>query len=133
MNLKMALGLVFSLLIAQTSQAVQIVCMGSYAGLYKFRASGELNSTHTRIRGNIALQVIGGGQTRNFTLIPTSSDIREGSYIRGTGRTTDGTGTGELSANFDEGSGSYPGTLHAQDGERNVTVNVTCGFYQSLN
>lgn len=117
-----------TLVLGSTSYANQVICDGTYV-VYRFHAQAYLNSTDTRVRGDVNVTVVGAGQTRNVVLSVSSSDIRAGSYIRASGKSPQGSGS--VDATYNPATELYHGILHGQDAERTYNVNVTCGIYRN--
>ena len=116
------------LLMAGTSQAAQIHCEGSY---FFYHMTADAESSGNQIIGDVNVTVTGGSSPVTMALTPSTSDVREGQYIRATGQSDKG--SGQLTTSYDASSKTYPGTLKANTTMGNANVRVVCTMTGSRN
>jgi hypothetical protein len=116
------------LLMAGTSQAAQIHCEGSY---FFYHMVAEAESSGNQIVGDVMVTITGLSSPTTMALTPSSSDVREGQYIRATGESDKG--SGQLATTYDAPSKTYLGTLKANTTMGNANVRVVCTMTGSRN
>jgi len=123
----LGLGLILSAT-GFAAHAGVVTCTGQYQGKYDFDMTAEIDNNY-KIVSDIEIVVHAGLFSKTLTMTPSTQDIQPGSFIRVSGTGTDATGT--LTANFDNRSRHYIGSLDAQTRDRAAAhVPVECNIDQ---
>lgn len=108
-------------------QAGQLNCQGNYL-FYHMTATAQTSGN--KVVSDINIKVSGLGAPKVAPLTPTSSDVREGTYLYVSAEGKDG--SGEITANYNAQTGTYQGTLKAQTSAGNANVQAECALTHNI-
>ncbi len=111
-------------MLGAVGQAGQVQCEGDY---FIYHMNAKAQSSGNKIISTIDIELLNAlGSPSYIKLNTVSSDIREGQYLHASG--TGKEASGIISADFDEASQGYHGTLSAQTPIGTVHINITCSL-----
>jgi hypothetical protein len=113
-----------TLAVSAPAFASQITCTGSYMG---YDVKAQTSYTNNAMAGQIAVLITEGSSVvSNLQLTATASDIRPGQYLKFAGQGDQGSGA--IDATYDPSTRLYNGTLAAETGLGDATIDVNCSL-----